>query len=273
VTVIHFGGRFVEHAEVSVLDDGYRLGDGVFATMRAYGGEPFRIGEHLAALAAGAAIFEIPLPTSLESIAENAREAASRIGDDARLRVTLTRGAPLSIVATPMDAPPTDAVDVVTVSLRAAPPACFDPRIKTTSYAPHVLARREAERRGAFEGVMLAIDGTVASATMANVFALRGDELVTPPVASGCRPGVTRGVVLGLAARVGLRPRERTLSVDELRGADEAFLTSTRVECLPIARLDGDAIPVGPRTEALRAAFHDVVRKETGFRPVARGRR
>jgi branched-chain amino acid aminotransferase len=266
VAVIHYAGRFVDDAEVSILDDGYRLGDGVFATMRAYDGVLFRPRDHLAQLAAGAARFEIPLPESLASIEAIASEAARRAEvRDARVRVTLTRGPHLSIVATAMD-PPGDhetGVDVVTASLRAIPPACFDPLIKSTSYATHVLAKREASRRGAFEAIVLALDGTIASASMANVFVVRGNELLTPAVHTGCRPGVTRSVVLDLAPRLGLAAHEAIVTPDALRDADEAFLTSTRIECLPIRRFDDHALRRGPVTGAILKAFRDVVRTET----------
>jgi branched-chain amino acid aminotransferase len=265
VAVIHFAGRFVENAEVSILDDGYRLGDGVFATLRAYDGVLFRAREHLAQLAAGAATFEIDLPEPLAEIEKIATEAARRAQvKDARVRVTVTRGPRLSVVATPMDVPDAyeTGVDVITASLRAIPPACFDSRIKTTSYATHVLAKREASRHGAFEAIVLALDGTIASASMANVFVLRGTELITPPIEAGCRAGVTRGAVLSIAPTLGLVAREGIVTREAFLDADEAFLTSTRVECLAIRRIDDHALKRGPTTERLRSAFRDVVRRE-----------
>ena len=147
--------------------------------------------------------------------------------------------------------------------------------MKSTSYAPLVLARREARSRGigAGEGIMLATDGSLACGTMANLFLVKGDELHTPSLASGCRAGVTRELVLELALRVGLTPREGTLPLDALFDADEAFFTSSRVECLPIASVDGRAIgrapdagePRAPRAAALRSALRAVVSDESTF--------
>ncbi len=263
---------------MSLLDHGYLLGDGVFATMRAYRGVCFRADRHLAALARGAALFGIELPSSLLQIAGLANEAARRTEEaDAYIRVTLTRGAPgarptLSVLARAMDVPSEDAyargVSVASVSPRRIPPACLDGSIKTTSYAVQVLARREVQAKGADEGIQLAIDGALACGTMANLFVVSGDTLLTPSLESGCRAGITRGAILELAPRLFRDVREQRLDPAVLAEADEAFLTSTRVECLPIASVDGQPM-VGrgktsfERTRVLRDAFLALVRAET----------
>lgn len=270
--MLHVGGRFVapEEAVVSALDRGFLLGDGVFATLRGYGGVCFRARRHLAELARGAALFgiELPLASSLEELVD---EAARRTGAaDAYVRVTVTRGVTeptLTIVARAMDIPREEAyrdgVDVVTVGPRRIPPACLDGSIKTTSYAVQVLARREVEARGAYEGIQLAIDGTLAGGTMSNLFVIRGDALLTPSLASGCRGGVTRGAVLELAPRFFGEVREEPLAAATLDDADEVFLTSTRIELLPVARIDGrNAGRSRERTSALRAAFRELVAHE-----------
>lgn len=282
-TVIHVGGRFVapEDAVVSLLDHGYLLGDGVFATMRAYRGVCFRSSRHLAELERGAALFGLEVPSPLDDLAALANEAARRTGaDDAYVRVTLTRGAPgarptLSVISRAMDVPGDDdyarGVSVVTVTPRRVPAACLDGSIKTTSYAVQVLARREVQARGAGEGIQLAIDGALACATMANLFVVVGDTLLTPSLESGCRAGITRAAVLEIAPHVFEDVREERLDPSILAEADELFLTSTRVECLPIAVVDGSPIGAGRgsvtarfrRTHALREAFAALVRAET----------
>ncbi|MBX3218231.1 MAG: aminotransferase class IV [Labilithrix sp.] len=277
-TVIHVGGRFVAPADavVSVLDRGYLLGDGVFATLRGYHGACFRAGRHLAALARGAALFGIAIPVPVAELAALADDAARRTGaSDAYVRVTLTRGTPdgtptLSVVARAMDVPSADAfargVAAITVAPRRIPPACLDGSVKSTSYGPQVLARREVERRGAAEGIQLAVDGALASGTMSNLFVVRGDTLLTPSLESGCRAGVTREAVLELAPRLFRRVSAERLAPSVLDDADEAFFTSTRVECLPIASVD--AKPVGQgrfdRTRALRDALVALIRAELG---------
>lgn len=275
---MHFGGRFVDEdeARIRVTDRGYLLGEGVFATMRGYDGVCFRSREHLATFARGAGMFGLPIPTTLDALADVCDEAAKRSGaTDAYVRVTLARdggeGSVLSILARPFDVPPPQAyvegIDVVTVSLRRTPPACGDSTIKTTSYGREVLVRREVAARNAGEGIMLATDGSLACGTMANLFVVKGHELLTPSLASGCRAGVTRSAVLSLAPRLDLRVREERLEPSVLDDADEVFFASTRVECVPVARIDGR--PTRGRYEratSLRAALRDLVRDDTAAR-------
>ncbi len=278
--MVYLHDRFVapEEAAISVFDRGFLLGDGVFATMRAYEGTCFRARQHLTILARGADALAIPLPMSIDRLASLAHECAVRARTaDAYVRVTLTRGGgplegddrpSLCVVAREMDPPSEEAysrgVRVATVKKRRISVEGLDPSIKTTSYAPQVLSRREAESCGAFEGLELAADGSLACATMANLFAVVADALVTPPRETGCRLGITRQAILELAPRVGLIPREERIDVAMLRRAAEGFLTNTRFECLPIAAADGVAIGGGefPRTAALRVALRELARAE-----------
>ncbi len=262
-------------ARVSICDSGYLLGEGVFATLRAYDGVCFRADRHIRALARGAETFGIDMPASQERLREIADHVARLSGAaDAYVRLTLTRGAArapgiLSALARASELPTDDdyarGIPVAIVSPRRIPAECMDPTFKTTSYAPSVLARKHAERVGARDGLQLAVDGSLACATMANVFLFMGDALYTPSLASGCRPGVTREAVLEIAKARGLRVREERVDPAALADADEAFLTSTRVECLPIASVDGRAVGRAPyaRTHALRDALRRVIQDET----------
>ena len=286
-SAVYFEGRFVPpagtDARIPVTDPGYLLGEGVFATLRGYDGACFRPERHFEHLVRGAAAFGMDLPMGLERLKAIADEAASRTrARDAYVRVTLTRGAEgappvLSVLSRPLDMPPAEdyvrGVGAAVVNARRVPPACMDPSVKTTSYAAQVLAKREAVSRGvgAGEGIMLAVDGSLACGTMANLFLVAGDLLLTPSRASGCRAGVTREAVLELAGRAGLTAREEQLDRDALLEADEAFFTSSRVECLPILTVDGQEIgqPQAegsvrhPRTTKLRAALHALALNET----------
>jgi branched-chain amino acid aminotransferase len=280
-SAVYFDGRFVapegEKARVPVSDPGYLLGEGVFATMHGYDGVCFRAERHLKTLVRGAALFGMTLPSGIDRIIAIADEAASRTRSrDAYVRVTVTRSTDdahplLTVLSRPLDVPSAAdyarGVQSTIVSGRRIPPACIDGTIKMTSYAPQVLARREAASRGIGpgEGIVLAVDGSLACGTMANLFIVKGDTLLTPSLASGCRAGITREVVLEIASRVGLTAREEALDQSALFDADEAFFTSSRVECLPIAAVDGRAIggPDHPHTAALRSALRAVVTDET----------
>ena len=112
---------------------------------------------------------------------------------------------------------------------------------------------------------MLAIDGSLACGTMSNLFLVEKDVLSTPPIATGCRAGVTREVLFELAAREGLEVRETLVEPAALWQADEVFFASTRVECLPVSKVDGKSIgrETGhPRTSALRARLRELVASE-----------
>jgi branched-chain amino acid aminotransferase len=268
--VVHFGGRFVEAAEakIDVTERGWLLGDGVFATMRGYDGACFRPEAHLGAFARGAEALGIALPAPLSAIAEIADEAARRTkAADAYVRVTLSRSA-FAVIARPLEVPSAEdyarGIETVVVGPRRMPPECVDPTFKTTSYAPQIIAWREIEARGIREGVQLALDGTIACGTSANVFLAMGESLVTPPTSTGCRPGVTRAAVIEVARRLGIVVREERISLDALDGAEEAFFTSTRVECLPIRRTGSRT--GFPLTTKLRADLRQLVLAETHSR-------
>ncbi len=282
-SAVFFEGRFVpasdpQGARVAITDRGYLLGEGVFATLRGYGGTCFRPERHLDTLARGAAAFGMALPMSIERLAELADEAAVFTGAaDAYVRVTLARGADetrpvLSLLARGFDVPSDEeyhrGIPVAIVSARRIPPECMDPSVKTTSYAPSVLARREAALRGARDGIQLATDGSLACGTMANLFLLVGDVLLTPPIATGCRAGITREAILEVASREHLQIREERLDPSALLEAEEVFFTSTRVECLPISHVEGRVIGRShyPRTAALRQALRRLVADETDAR-------
>lgn len=287
-TVVYFEGRFVapDEARVPVTARGYALGLGVFATLRAYGGVCFRAREHASRLARGAALLRLPYAHHDEALIAQLDEAARRTGaEDAMVRVTLAAGeddanASLSIVARPFTPPADDelhgGVDAVTSHVLVPGAWIGDPEVKTTSYAAHAFARRQAEDAGAREALVFTEDGAVVGGAMSNVFVVLGRELVTPALTSGCRAGVTRAAVLSLGESVGLTPHERRVERDELQRADEVFVTSSRVECLPLARLDG--APIGaargggpgrrgiasghPHAAALRAALRRLVATE-----------
>ena len=275
---VFFRDRFMPASEacVPVTDPGYLLGEGVFATLRGYDGVCFRPERHLAGLARGAAMFGMTLPLGIERIAEVADEAAVRCGaKTAYVRVTVTRGGDdkgvLSVLAREFDVPSAadyeDGVAVTVVTRRRVPPECMDGSMKSTSYAPSVLARREVTLRGARDGLQLAVDGSLACGTMGNVFLVTDETLLTPPLSTGCRAGVTREAILEIATESSLETRVERIDPAALYTADEVFLTSTRVECLPIASIDGRPLRgASPRTALLRERLRALVERETKLR-------
>lgn len=261
-------------ARVSPFDRGLLLGDAIFETMRVYRGRPHALAAHLDRLRASCAATRIPYPEGLEATIVEVLRANGIV--EGQVRVTLTRGPggrgasprgagpPTVIVtATPIHHPPEiyeRGLSLVTARRRKVPDASLPASIKSTNYLVHVLARMEAEDAGADDALFVDDDGMVIEATQANVFALLGDALVTPPLSSGCLPGQTRAEVLALAPELGLKAHERPLAPEMLLEAREAFLTASVLEVAPIVALDGVRIGDG-KPGPLTRQLHELYRK------------
>ena len=266
--------RDVDDARVSAFDHGLLVGDGVFETIRVYGGEPFAWTRHLDRLAHSAEGLGIEVPdrTSLSDAARAVLDANGHI--EARLRITVTGGVsplgsergiagPTVVVASSALRPWPESVRVVIVPwVRNDRGATAG--LKTTSYAENVRALAYAHERGASEAVFANTRDELCEATGSNVFVVRDGALTTPPGSSGCLLGVTRALVLELAAAAGIAVDESPLPIDALRDADEAFLTSTTREVQPVSHVDDRALGsvAGVITSTLAAAFSDLVSRE-----------
>jgi len=270
-------------ARVSVFDHGLLYGDGVFEGLRFYGRRIFRLDAHLARLVASARAIGLVLPYALTELrAGLAAVIAAQESDDGYLRLVLTRGIGdlglnprscargqafiLTGAVVTIDASARRGAGVVIASTRQSSPDQLDPRIKSLNYLPRILARLEANRAGADEAIMLNQAGLIAEGTADNVFLVRGGTLLTPPVTDGALEGVTRGAVLALARTLDIPHAVASLAPLDLRTADEGFLTGTATELVPIASVDGTALPgpvPGPVFTRLAAAFDALVRAES----------
>ena len=155
-------------------------------------------------------------------------------------------------------------IDLVTSSWRRPPPDVLDPRVKSLNYLNNALAKLEARRRGADEALLLNRDGQVTEASVANLFAVRDDVLLTPPGADGALEGITRGTVLELAGTLGLTARERTLGRFDLFAASEVFLCGSGAGFVPVRSLDARTIGAGspgPVYERVRGAYAEAARE------------
>jgi len=261
----------VDDARISPFDHGLLVGDGVFETIRVYGGEPFAWTRHLDRLAHSASGLGLPVPDR-DALRAAACEVLSANGhDEARLRITVTGGvAPLGsergdagptvVIASSLLRPWPDSVSVVIVPwVRNDRGATAG--LKTTSYAENVRALAYAHERGASEAIFANTRDELCEATGSNVFVVREGKLATPPGSSGCLLGVTRALVIELAEAAGIAVDESPLPLDALRSADEAFLTSTTREVQPISHVDDRAVPsvTGPVAAALSTAFNALV--------------
>jgi branched-chain amino acid aminotransferase len=263
--------RTLDDARVSPLDHGLVVGDGVFETLRVYGGAPFAWRRHYERLCHSAEGLGLAVPTSAVLRAAADEVLAANELHDARLRITVTGGeaspgssrgnaAPTAfVIATPMSAV-APAADVVIVPWsRNENGACAG--LKTISYAENVRALAFAEARGAHEALFCNTRGELCEATGSNLFLVRDDCAVTPPGDSGCLLGVTRGLLLEIGAEHGVTVREEPLAPSDLFDADEAFLSSTTREVQPIATVDGKQLRRvgGEVTATLQDAFRALV--------------
>ena len=269
------------HAVISVFDHGFLYGEGVYETLRTYHGQPFLFDRHMRRLRRSASMLALPIPLSDPAIAARFLETMRGAGleggpnQEAYIRMMIARGigdlsydldrcpspSIVIIVKPQVDLAPDRyerGVAVVIVSTVRNHPGTVNPVIKSNNLLNNALAMREALKRGAFEGVMRNYRGELAECTTSNLFVVRDGEALTPPLESGLLPGITREFLFEVGADCEIPVREAVLRDADLFEADEAFLTSTTRELVPIVRVDdrpiGSGMP-GPVTSALLAAF------------------
>lgn len=270
----------LERAAVNVLDQGFRTGEGVFETMRAYGHHVFRLDRHLDRAATGAVRlgFEAPPADELTTAVQATVDANVEVAPDLAVRLTVTPG-PLDPNAPwPMSPLGQPTVVVTAHALRLSPALYRDgvraitvpwrrelAEVKSVSYLSATMARRQARALGADEALLCDGEDHVTEGASSNVFAVAGAQLWTPPPGSGLLAGVTRAAVLELAGDLGVAVEEAPLPMSVLFGADEVFLTASTRELVPVVRVDdsvvGDGRP-GATTRRLHAAYRELVTRE-----------
>ncbi|MGH7644185.1 MAG: aminotransferase class IV, partial [Gemmatimonadales bacterium] len=267
-----------EEATLSLFDRGARDGEGLFETIRVYGGRPFAWSRHMERLVLSAAALGFPVPASPITLRAALDELLHVEGfSDAVARLTVTRGIPGGIAGRAtrtgawVEVEPLAArlwrgtragVATVIVSKRPFEPGPLGCH-KTTSRLAYHLAREEARAVRADETLLASPAGEVLEGSVSNVFAVTGGEVQTPPLASGILPGITRSLVLGLCAAAGITARERTLTLADLRGADEVFLTNSLQEVVPVGTLQDLVIPGRSVAGTLLAAYHAEVARDS----------
>lgn len=267
--LVFLNGKFVpeEQAVVSVFDRGYCLSDGLFEALPVYNGKVFLWRKHFERFNNGADFLRIKLPFPPQRIREFAEELLQKNEmTDCVLRMQLSRGAgprgysikgadsPTLVMSLHPRAKISTPAEIIISSIRIP---SNDPlaQFKSCNKLPHVLARMEADERGADEALLLNTDGNIAEATSANLFWIEEKTVCTPPLSSGALPGVTRGVVLDLCHGLKILTAEKNIAPEILRKVDAAFLTSIAVEVREVSRVDGRELPGSPITQLLRDAF------------------
>ncbi|QYM80408.1 branched-chain-amino-acid transaminase [Horticoccus luteus] len=275
---IYLDGKFVDEAEakISVFDHGLLYGDGVFEGIRLYGGNVFRLEEHLERLEYSAKAILLKLPLSRADLSAATCETCRQNGlKDAYIRLVVTRGvgdlglAPwlcpkpsLFIIASKISLYPQEYYDnglaIVTVPTRRINPAALPPTIKSLNYMNNILGKIEAKQFGALEAIMLNDQGYVAECTADNVFLVHKGEIITPSASQGALKGITRGTIFDIAKELGVPMREANVTRYDIWCADESFLTGSGAEVIPVVKLDGREIGTGkpgPITQQVLASF------------------
>jgi branched-chain amino acid aminotransferase len=271
-----------EDAKISVYDHGLLYGDGVFEGMRIYGGKVFRMQEHLDRLWHSAKAIWLQIPISPEQMARAVNDTVrhNRL-DDGYVRLIVTRGAgtlgldpnrtsepQVIVIADHIVLYPEEfyrhGLEIITVSTIRNHPAALSPRIKSLNYLNNILAKIEGLQAGCVEALMLNHKGEIAECTGDNIFLVSRGALLTPPIDAGILEGITRDVVMELAAEAGIPVRQPPLTKHDVYIADECFLTGSAAEVVPVVKVDsrpiGDGQP-GTITRQLMARFHEVTRQ------------
>ncbi len=276
-TVISLDGVLVdpETAAIPVLDRGFLYGDSAFEVVRTYGGRPFELRAHLARLSWSCERIGIP-PADESVLARDVAVALSAAkNDESYVRVIITRGVtPIGlavgasvqprrvIVVLPLSRQPDEVyargVEVATVSIARALDGTGAAGAKASNYLPNILSLETARARGAYEAITVASGGELLEGSTSNLFVVKGGRVATPPLSVGILGGITRRTVLDAAAKDGIPVDERLLFPPDLYRADEAFITSTLREIIPVVRADGVTLgqgTPGPVTKRLHTAF------------------
>ncbi|MEJ2572510.1 MAG: D-amino acid aminotransferase [Gammaproteobacteria bacterium] len=287
--IVYLNGEFlpVERARVSVQDRGFIFGDGVYEVIPAYGGRLFRLDQHLQRLARSLAEIRLTNPASGEQWRQCLQELVTHNGGgDQSVYVQITRGAAPRDHAFPGEVKPT--VYAASSVLRPMSPDAAeygvaavtlpDIRwqrcdIKAITLLPNILLRQQAIDQGAVEAI-LTRDGHVNEGAASNLFIVKAGVLLTPPKGPHLLPGITRDLILELAASHGIAYREEPITTGDLALAEEVWLTSSTREILPVTRLDQVAVgngKPGPLWRKMISLYQDYKQgvRERGEAPAA----
>jgi len=284
--LIYINGRLVprDEARISVFDSGFLLGDGFWESFRIHNGQLAFFDRHMQRLEENAKALDIDLPFGREEMAKALQETvtANQLGDDAHLRLIITRGLKktpyqdpgvnvsgptLVIIGEHKAANPKVAeqgIRLYTVHVRRGQPDVLDPKLHTLSKLNCILARIQATKAGADEALMLDPRGFVATCNSTNFFIVKKGEVWTS-TGQYCLNGITRGVVIETCRESGLPIMEKDFSLTNVYSADESFVTGTFGGLIPVIEVDGRTIGAGQRgpvTRRLQELYRERMDKE-----------
>lgn len=279
---VFLDGRYgtTDDMTVSVLDRGYLFGDGVYEVYRLYGQKPFTRELHLARLARSLKGIELSLPYSDAEFAAILDRMESLSPANSYIYIHVTRGVAPRAHAFPAE--PKPSVMVMAVPMAGVPARLFtegiglrsqlDDRwlhctVKSLNLLANCRAMTEAHRAGAFEALLIGADGLVNESAASSFFAVVDGIVRTASLDRNILPGVTRHIILDLCRANSVAYEERAVTMAELAGASEAFISNSAYEILPVCRIDAQSVGAGqpgPVARQLMALFAAKVAAETG---------
>ena len=280
--IFYLNGKLVpsEEAKISVLDYGFLFGYGLYETVRAYEGKPFRLDNHLARLGFSGDRLGIIIHVGLIRTAVNDVIKANNF-PQTRIRICVSIGEgtlspdlnscrqpTIGVLASDYTPPHIEkyknGYQVVLSSLRrnSLSPVTY---LKSANTIENMMARQDARETGADEAFFQNEKGYLTEAAGSNLFLVKNGVLKTPRYESGILPGVTRVVVFELAAQMGIKVKELNLRLADLLEADEVFITNSLIEIVPVTMFEGNPAgkgKVGLLTHKLMKAYKEMVKKE-----------
>jgi branched-chain amino acid aminotransferase len=271
-----------ENACISVFDHGLLYGDGVFEGIRVYNDRVFRLQEHLNRLYKSAKAIMLEIPLAQEELSQIILDAVKENGTpEAYIRLVVTRGVgdlgmnprlcpkpSIILIVGEIQFYPekcyAEGIALITSSIRRLNPDMIDMRIKSLNYLNNILAKIEANQAGCLEAILLNSKGYVTECTGDTIFIIANGVLKTPPATDQALEGITRAVIMKLAADAGIPVQETSMTQYDLYTAEECFLSGTGAELMSAIKIDGRIIgrgKPGPVTLKIMALFQEEVRR------------
>jgi branched-chain amino acid aminotransferase len=283
-TLVNVDGKLGSEEDrlLSPLDQGFLFGASVYETVRTYGGKTFLLQRHLERLRESAKALDINLDVTDDEIAARVEETLVAAGNpESSIRIVVSAGVgaidyhagsasrpTVVVIVRPLPEYPEslyrEGARAVIVPMMRATKGGLDPRIKSSNLLTNLMALREAQRQKAYEAILLNPDGDVAEGSMSNVFLVARSVIRTPPLSAGILEGITRELLIEVAREKGFPVEERGFKPEELFRADEAFITASARQIVPIVQVGKNRIgngKPGPVTRALIAAYKEKVRE------------
>lgn len=282
-TLVNINGKVVtpELATVSVFDRGFLYGDSVYEVTMTKNGIPFMMEAHLDRLESSASKIGLPLPFNRDEITKQVINTIKELGSTkCYVRIVCTRGEGEITLD-----PTADQVGnfiLITKELSEYPRHWYekgvwmvisdvvrnhqrstDPSVKSGNYLNNVLAMGEAKSAGAFDAIMLNHEGMVSEGTTSNIWMVKDGTFITPPLDAGLLGGITRQSLLDMGRKNGLKMLEENISPEQIKSADEVFLTSTTKEIVPIVKIDDQIIgngQPGVNTRKLHSTYQELIK-------------